>query len=612
MSVGQMLEHQFDRLSPEEQRVLEAASVAGVEYSAAAVAAALAAELAAVETWCEGLVRRQQLLRSAGMAEWPDGTAAACYGLRHTLYRDYVYARVTPSRRAQLHRRIGERLEAAYGPRVGEIAAELATHFERGGDARRAVQYLRHAAENAIRRYANREAIDYLTQALTVQGRLSDAERASVHPRVLEQLGLARLAMGNMPASADAFEALAADARNKGDFEGEANALVHLISPLYWGDHERCLATVDRALAVSERIEDGLLRTHTRGCCAFWNLELRGWREEDAQACAAAVEAARRAGDRVLLSRHLAHAAYFQCLRSEYRSSCQTAEEGLQLALEVGHAYYYLICQCYRARALLHRGEWGEMVRVLTEALAMAERNGHRLWTMHLRLLMAWLHEEACAFDAARALCEHALTQAQEVDYGYGIRLSLILLGRAHLGLGDNERAFDSFSEASQRRDLGQGSIDWILEMQLRHGLSEYWLARKELGRASQEAERHCELAAQPGERTYLAIGRRALAEIALAGRKWDQADAEISGALAILEGEEAPLAAWRVYATAARVHQQQGRRAEAERYWRQSAAILHRLAASLGDALELRQSLLTHPPVRAIVRRARSGSGSS
>ena len=49
--------------------------------------------------------------------------------------------------------------------------------------------------------------------------------------------------------------------------------------------------------------------------------------------------------------------------------------------------------------------------------------------------------------------------------------------------------------------------------------------------------------------RTYLALGKSALAKIALAEQQWEQAEAELSQALAVLEGAEAPLAAWRVYA---------------------------------------------------------------
>src|SRR5207245_8897472 len=64
-SSGQMIEQQLARLSPEAQRVVEVASVAGVEFSAAAVAAGLPDAVVAVEELCEGLVRRQHWLRPA-------------------------------------------------------------------------------------------------------------------------------------------------------------------------------------------------------------------------------------------------------------------------------------------------------------------------------------------------------------------------------------------------------------------------------------------------------------------------------------------------------------------------------------------------------------------
>ena len=53
---------------------------------------------------------------------------------------------------------MGESKEAAFGSRSAEIAAELAVHFEEGGDGPRAVHYLGQAAQNALRRSACREA----------------------------------------------------------------------------------------------------------------------------------------------------------------------------------------------------------------------------------------------------------------------------------------------------------------------------------------------------------------------------------------------------------------------------------------------------------------------
>ena len=170
----QMIVQQIERLSREEQRVLEAASVAGVEFAVVVVAAALEADSMAVEEWCEALVWQQHVLQPAGVAKWPDGTVTARYAFRHWLYRHVAYQRLGSTRRIRLHQQIGTCLEAAYGPWVGEIATELAVHFERGQDDPRAVRYLQHAAENATRRHAYREVIAHLSKGLALLQTMPD------------------------------------------------------------------------------------------------------------------------------------------------------------------------------------------------------------------------------------------------------------------------------------------------------------------------------------------------------------------------------------------------------------------------------------------------------
>jgi DNA-binding winged helix-turn-helix (wHTH) protein/predicted ATPase len=173
-SVRQMLEQQLERLSPMEQRVLEVGSVAGATFSAAAVAAGLTQEVVAVEDWCAGLARRQQWLEACGEEVWPDGTVAERYRFGHALYQGVTYQRLPAARRVQLHRRIGEREEAGYGPQGQERAAELAMHFARGRDYQRAVRYLWYAGGKARQRLAFVEAIAYLTQGLELLETLPD------------------------------------------------------------------------------------------------------------------------------------------------------------------------------------------------------------------------------------------------------------------------------------------------------------------------------------------------------------------------------------------------------------------------------------------------------
>ena len=74
---------------------------------------------------------------TCGMSQWPDGTISSKVRFLHALYRDVLYDRVPPGHRVELHRRIAEREETAYGERAGEIAAELADHYSRANEKKR-------------------------------------------------------------------------------------------------------------------------------------------------------------------------------------------------------------------------------------------------------------------------------------------------------------------------------------------------------------------------------------------------------------------------------------------------------------------------------------------
>jgi predicted ATPase len=93
----------------------------------------------------------------------------------HALYRQALYDRLAPSRRARLHRRIGERLEALHPRLTNEVLHELAYHFEAAADWRRAVGYLRLEADIARRRFAHSQADSLLQRAEQLACRLPAA-----------------------------------------------------------------------------------------------------------------------------------------------------------------------------------------------------------------------------------------------------------------------------------------------------------------------------------------------------------------------------------------------------------------------------------------------------
>jgi len=186
----QLLIRRIEALQPETRQVLEVASVAGVAFAVATVAAVSQRSVEEVEAICEGLAARQHFLDDNGLAIWPDGTNEGSYRFRHALYSQVLYEQLGSARRRQLHQRIGVCLEASYGVQAGEIAAQLALHFERGGEILRAVRYLQQAADNAVRRNAHHEAVTILTKGLALLAPLPDSpERAQHELTLLLSLG---------------------------------------------------------------------------------------------------------------------------------------------------------------------------------------------------------------------------------------------------------------------------------------------------------------------------------------------------------------------------------------------------------------------------------------
>src|SRR5262249_34264582 len=139
-----LIEPRLDRLPPDVLRVLEAASVAGPGVAAPPPVAPAPPGRGPAGAQrggqvCDGLGGPEEILSDRGESAWPNGETSARYAFRHVLFQEVVYRRLPPSTRRRLHQTIGEGLETAYAGRTGEVASALAAHFDRSGDALRAI-----------------------------------------------------------------------------------------------------------------------------------------------------------------------------------------------------------------------------------------------------------------------------------------------------------------------------------------------------------------------------------------------------------------------------------------------------------------------------------------
>lgn len=172
-SLRALVEQHAGRCTEDEQRLVAAASVVGDEFAIGPVAAALEADPLDVERGCESLVRRD-LLERRSLGRAASGELVSRYGFRHAVYRNVLYESIPIGQRQQWHRRIAQAIERESGGRAGEVAAELALHFEQGRDAPAAVRHLAIAAQGALLCSAHREAVGYLRRGLAAVSELPD------------------------------------------------------------------------------------------------------------------------------------------------------------------------------------------------------------------------------------------------------------------------------------------------------------------------------------------------------------------------------------------------------------------------------------------------------
>ena len=585
----QMLEQQLHRLDTTTRRILSCASVAGKEFSAAAVAAVLNIDVIEVEDYCELLVRQGQWLQDADSATWPDGTLAERYRFAHHLYRRCCYESLSAARRQRYHQQYAERLITAYSnaEQRREVAAELAYHYEQSRNFNAAINYLQQAAKIDNNRLAPFAAAQKLDHALHLLAQLEHNNHADLYTKLLKRRSEFYLVNARLDLALAGYQELEQYANRQGDTANITHALLGQGHALFWINREQCLQAAERALAASEQQQDVLLHAHTQGWCVHWQAVIRGYEAHHDAAYEQAVTVAHQAGAEDLECQHLALHSYLLTLRSHYNQACDVASQGLQLAKQLGDGSRYLVCQFFHAWGLYYAGRWGEMNQVIDDGLLMATKNGHLLWVTHFRLQQAWLKAHAGDYDAAIMFCNPLLEQLRTKGlFSSQYFLALILLARAKLGSNQLQQAWQCLQEIEQRLQQAPKSIDWVLRLHLQLVLSEYWLMQKDWQQAKAASEALAALAAGPMERTHYGLAQALLVEIALAQEKVDYSLAEqaLRAGEQALQGYSVPLAEWRLCHAGSHYMATAGKHEKAQAYQDKAKSILLLLERSLPD----------------------------
>jgi len=614
-SLRQMIEAQVDRLSPEQQRVLEAASIESVgrsRFVVAARAGCLDMDPCIFEEICETLARRHCIVRPAAALTLSDGRETACYEFVHTLYREVCYLRMTPRRRALLHRRIGQWLEVHFKP-LSEAATWLAAHFEQGADWPRAVGYLQLAADSATRRLEHREAVAILRQALELAGSLAEQERIPLEIEILERLAVGCVALAETGAAIETYERLSELAAGHGLIELQARALTDMALPAASVSARSYSDTVERALRLADGIEDPLSRVRTQARCYALKAVAGQWRSAEAERCQQAMEEIDLAGDRLAIAEHRLQFTYMQSFSSQYGEAHRNGRESLEILLAEDGLNHYprTLCRIHRyhlaPRNLLFWGKWGQALEQTQAMKDLLEKNGDFAKAQEVLIHKARVHFAAMDFAGVVEICESV---APFVRTPSNVRKMRTLMGWAQAAMGNHERALEQLLLVRDQMDEWPMMDDWYTRMPLQAAFTELWLARGDVRQARMEAEKFLDVAMVTAERTYQGLAWEANARVAIDSQKWERAEECIANALSVIRDCEVPLAAWRVHGTAARLLDRACEEGLAENHREMSRSTIIKLANSLHADDTLRETFLLAPAVRGVLDRTMRAGG--
>ena len=520
-NLRQLIHGQFERLTKDDRHLLEAAAVAGAEFSAAAVAAALQSDTTEIEERCVKLVEGGRFLRARVPVSWPDGTLAGGFGFLHALYWQALYDQVPHSRRADWQRLIGLREEQAFGAQTAHIATELAMRFEAGRDMQRSLHYLHLAAAGALTRCAYLECIDLLRHALGLVQQLPAERHSRQELELLLPLGAALMAAQGYASSevAATYERalslcrvcaqpgeldrtlrglwnvalvradLAQAHRLAGELVAHANASA---SPsqifdayaklgqtcMHSGDFTAARHHLEYALSLPTPADDPLPRRESPRVAAYlaWVLWYTGNPDRALALADEALALARQAASPHSSAFTFGFISFLQLFRGDTAQALALAQQQMTLSVEHGLPYWRVWSEFAQGLVACRMGNSESGLLAMANAIAAFGAMGAEVGVAHFQCLYA----QACMADGQRAAAGDALSASNRIMARNGNRFTaaeaLHLQGELALSqdcsAAASELAADHFTQALElARQQGARS----LELHAAISLSRLW-----------------------------------------------------------------------------------------------------------------------------------------
>jgi len=451
-TVQAILAARVDRLAPDEKELLQTLAVIGKELPLTLVReVAGAGEL----EW-----RLEHLQLAEFIYEQP-AVGDVEYTFKHALTQEVAYNSLLSERRKLIHHQTARAIEALYAERLEDRYGELAHHYGRAADSRKAARYLALAAAQALERSANAEALAHAEAGLKLIETLpDDPDRGELELDLRLSLGPAlRLVKGLADEEAEAALSRACElCRRLGRIRSLPGALGELsVYHSVRGERQKALEYEQEALAIARQLNDPVEEALilSRIGSTSWVLgNLAGAREslEKALAMCATLPASRSTRIARMNSLSFSCMPLWQLGFPEQAS--RRCGEALSFAQQSGVPGLLAVFLSAIARVAIECGRHGP-AREQVERLAglVAEHQLVRISDL-VPLLKGWLLVRENKPEEGIALIREANAMFDASDVKTGRSFRACVLAEAYVGAGrlkDGSAVLDEASRASER-----------------------------------------------------------------------------------------------------------------------------------------------------------------
>ena len=530
----------LDRLGEDGKRTVQLASVIGRQFLKR-----LLGRIAGLTHELDGLLgelKSLEIVYELGLLPEP------AYIFKHAVIQDVAYQSLLVQRRRDLHRAVGQAIEELYADRLADHYEELAHHFAQGETWAKAFEYLVRSGDKARDTYANEVALGHYTHAIDVAPRVTPELPLSTVLEVYQRRGRLQVVMARNEEAIAGLEKMLALARAAGDRRLEGEALADLAFAhaytLVWEHQPVAARYADEAAAAAREIGDNRILTKalaTRGSvhCAYGELD------QGARLLEESVRLGEPLGAPDLYLNGLFYLGHLHNWRGEFRRAIEIQDRVAREAQAIHDEFNEGIGQWCLGLAHIGRGLYTEARAVLDDALVTSRERKSHFNVGRITNSLGWLHQELGDFRSALELDREAAELGRRHRIGNVEVSSQINIGADLVRLGEPGQALAMLEGMVGQVEKGLGSHRWRWDMRVSVAIAEALLA---LGRGDQALawiERAVSTARSTGSAKYLGKCHALRGDLAILGRRWDDAVTELSQALAIARRIEYPTLTW-------------------------------------------------------------------